>query len=57
MGDEVICKDTQGEGSWARNDLQHEVLGFTYALCQLKECSHHIACSNVQVVLRILSAS
>ena len=57
MADEVICADTQGEVSCAGNDLQHEVLGVTYTVCRLKECSHHRACSNVQVVLRILSSS
>jgi hypothetical protein len=57
VGDEVICADTKGEVSSAGNDLQHEVLGVTYTACRLKECSHHIACPNVQVVLRILSSS
>jgi hypothetical protein len=57
VGDEVICTDTQGEVFWAGNDLQHEVLGVTYTVCRLKECSHHIACPNVQAVLRIISSS
>jgi hypothetical protein len=57
VGDEVICADTQREVSWAGNDLQHEILGVTYTVCRLKECSHHIACPNVQVVLCILSSS
>ena len=34
VGDEVICADTQGEVSWAGNDLQHEVLGITYTVCR-----------------------
>lgn len=57
VGDAVISADTQGDVSWARNDLQHAVLGVTYTVCRLKECSHHIACTNVPVVLRILSSS
>jgi hypothetical protein len=46
-----------GEVSWSGNDLKHEILGVKYTVCRLKEFSHHIACSNVQVVLRILSSS